>query len=141
MWHNYLMRWLLRSPLHAVIGRSFMLITYGGRKSGKMYETPVNYVRDGDVLTVISFRRRTWRRNLRGGAPVTLHLQGRDLKATGQVVEDDQGIVASLLAYLQMAPQFAKYLHVSLDSSGKPHCEELTRAARDRVVVRFKLAA
>lgn len=59
MWYNLFTRWLLRSPLQSMISKNFMLITYTGRKSGKVYDTPVNYARDGNLLTVVSFRRRT----------------------------------------------------------------------------------
>jgi hypothetical protein len=67
MWYNSMMKWILRSPLHGLISKSTMLITYTGHKSGKLYTIPVNYVRDEDVLSVTSYRHRTWWRNLRGG--------------------------------------------------------------------------
>jgi deazaflavin-dependent oxidoreductase (nitroreductase family) len=139
MGYNSIMAWLLRSPLHGLISRSFMLITFTGRKSGRVYTTPVNYVRDGDVLSVVSFRHRTWWRNLRGGAPVTVRVQGQDLQATGEVVEDDAGVAARLMAHLKQAPSYARYLQVALDPNGQPNPEDVARAAKDRVMVRIQL--
>lgn len=139
MWYNPLMKWLLRSPLHGLISKSFMLITYTGRKSGRVYTTPVNYVRDGDYLLVTSFRQRTWWRNLLGGAPVTVRVQGRDFKGIGEALTDDEEVIANLLAYLQQAPQLAKYFQVALDASGQPNAEDVARNAQDRVMVRIKL--
>lgn len=78
MWYNSMMKWLLRSPLHGLISKNIMLLTYTGRKSGKVYTVPVNYVRQSDHLSVVSYRHRTWWRNLRGGAPVTLLIQGQE---------------------------------------------------------------
>ena len=56
MWYNSIMMWLLRSPLHGMLSGSTMIITYTGRKSGMTFSTPVNYVRDGNVLWTVSFR-------------------------------------------------------------------------------------
>jgi len=117
-----------------------MLITVTGRKSGKMHTTPVNYIRDGDNITVFSLRNRVWWRNLRAGAPVTVRIKGQDLKAIGESIEDKKAIAAGLLAYLQMSPKYAKYFQVTLDPSGQPNPEEVDRAAQNRVIVRVKLA-
>lgn len=139
MWYNSIMKWILRSPFHGLLSKSTMLITYTGRKSSKLYTTPVNYVRDGDVLSVTSFRYRTWWRNLRGGAPVTVRLQGRDLKATAEVIEDDVGVAAGLMAHLQKAPQLARYFQVQLDANRQPDAADIARAAQNRVVIRIRL--
>jgi len=37
-----------------------VLLTYTGRKSGKAYTTPVNYLRDGDTLLVVSSCEHAW---------------------------------------------------------------------------------
>lgn len=140
MWYNSMMKWILRSPLHGLISKSTMLITYTGHKSGKLYTIPVNYVRDEDVLSVTSYCHRTWWRNLRGGAPVTVRVQDRDLKATAEVIEDDAGVAAGLMAHLQKAPQLAKYFQVRLDANGQPDAADVARIVQDRVVVRIRLA-
>jgi hypothetical protein len=76
MWYNGPMAWLLRSPLHRLVSKNMMLLTYLGRKSGKRYDVPVSYVQDGDGFSVTSMRERTWWRNLRGGAGVRVQLAG-----------------------------------------------------------------
>jgi deazaflavin-dependent oxidoreductase (nitroreductase family) len=138
-----MMRWLLRSPLHGFISRNTMLITYTGRKSGKVYATPVNYVRqsngDGDVFLTTSYRQRVWWRNLRGGVPVTLRVQGQNLKATAEVIEDEGGVAAGLMTYLQQVPDLAKYFEVSLDADGQPNTRDVAKAAQSRVMIRMKL--
>lgn len=60
------MKAILRSPLHGLVSNNLMLITFTGRTSGKTYTTPVNYVRDGETLIVLSHTDRTWWKNLRG---------------------------------------------------------------------------
>lgn len=138
--YNPIIGWLLRTPLHGLMSESVMLITFTGRKSGKTYTTPVNYSQDGDVLTIVSFRRRTWWRNLRDGAPISVRLRGQDLAATGHVIEDDAGVTEALVAYLQRMPRYARYFQVALDPDGQPNPEDVARAARDRVMVRVTLA-
>lgn len=139
MWFNPIMEWLLKSPLHPIISQNTMLVTYKGRKSGKTYTTPVNYVRDGQVLTTTSYRHRTWWRNLRGGAPVTVRLQGKDLKAHADVIEDDEGVTTHLLAYLGQAPKVAKYFGVALDADGQPDQDDVATAAKERVIIHTRL--
>lgn len=133
------MKSLLRSPLHSLISKSIMLITFTGRRSGKAYSTPVNYFREGDLITAFSLRSRTWWRNLRGSAPVTVKIRGQDLKAIGESVEDEKAVAAGLLAYLQKVPNYAKYFQVSVEPDGNPDPEEVVTAAKDRVMVVVRL--
>jgi hypothetical protein len=64
---NHFMKLILRSPLHSLVSENAMIITSTGRKSGKIYTTPVNYVRDAGALIILSQDDRTWWKNLRGG--------------------------------------------------------------------------
>ena len=140
MWYNSIMAFVLRSPLHGMLSKNTMLITYSGRKSGKAYTTPVNYIQVEDGLLVTSYRKRTWWRNLRGGASVTLRLQGKDRQATAEVYEDDENVTRYLAAYLSKAPQVAKYFNVSLDDKGEPNLADVRRAVGERVIIRVQLA-
>jgi deazaflavin-dependent oxidoreductase (nitroreductase family) len=118
-----------------------LLITITGRKSGKAYTTPVSYLRDGDTLLITSSRHRTWWRNLRGGAPVTVRLQAQDRRGWGEVIEDHQAVAEGLLAFLQKAPPIAlRYYGVSLDPDGQPDWDDVERAAQNAVLIRLQLA-
>jgi len=141
MWYNRFIVWLLRSPLHGMLSKSFMLITVTGRKSGRRYTTPVNYVRDGDTLWVTSLHRRTWWRNLKGGAPVSVLVAERELKGCGEAIVDEQAVAESLLAYFRKFPKSARYFGVTLDAAGQPVPEDCARAAKERVMVRINLEA
>jgi deazaflavin-dependent oxidoreductase (nitroreductase family) len=139
MWYNSIMMWLLRSPLHGMLSGSTMIITYTGRKSGKTFSTPVNYVRDGDVLWTVSFRRRTWWRNLRD-SPVTLRIHGKDVTGVATAMTDQQEVTDCLTAYLRKAPQIARYVGVGLDASGQPKPDDVADAAKTRIMVRVQLS-
>ncbi len=43
-----------------------------------------------------------------------LQLLGKNLDATGEVIEDYENVVKQLMDYLQKVPQYAKYFKVSL---------------------------
>ena len=115
---------LLRSRLHGLLSGGLMLVTVTGRRSGRRYTTPVNYVRRDDVLTVFSRSERTWWRNLRGGAPVTVRLKGHDLETFGEVVAAPPEVVAAELAAARGLPP-----------------EKAARLAQDMVMVRIQLDA
>jgi deazaflavin-dependent oxidoreductase (nitroreductase family) len=129
---------LLRSPLHRMADGSMMLISVTGRRSGKVYTTPVNYLRDGDSLTVVSMRERTWWRNLRGGAEVGLHLRGESQRAHAAVAEDDTAVAQALGRILAGRPAYARFLGVTMrpDGTAEPHA--LALASRSRVVVQIR---
>ena len=141
MWFNPIMKWLLRSPFHGSIDKSTLLIRYQGRRSGKVYETPVNYVQDGNDLLITSYRQRTWWRNLLGGAEADVLLKGKEQRGTAEAFVQNEDVARYLQAYLQKVPQYAKYFHVQLDKEGKPDPNEIQRAAQERVIVRVQLAA
>jgi deazaflavin-dependent oxidoreductase (nitroreductase family) len=139
MWYNPMMIWLLKSPLHGMISKGVMLVTVTGCKSGKSISTPTNYVRDGNTLWVISWRDRTWWRNLRGGAKVRVLLAGKSAEGRGQVVEEEKSVAQSLFDYYRKVPSVAKYVQIGLDAAGLPVSADCGRAAQKMVVVRIDL--
>jgi deazaflavin-dependent oxidoreductase (nitroreductase family) len=136
---NPILTALLRSPLHAVMGDGTMLVSVTGRRSGRVYTTPVNFLRDGDTLTIISLRERTWWRNLRGGAEVGVHLRGQARRGRATMSGADADVARALGEILAVRPAHARYLGVSMRPDGTPNPEDLARAARSRVVVRIQL--
>jgi hypothetical protein len=143
MWFNPIIRWLLMSPLHGFVSKNMMLISYTGRKSGKRFSTPVNYLRlrdaQGEYLFTTSSLDRSWWRNLRGGAPVTVRQQGQDYPAWAEAFEEGGKVTAELQAFFKAAPGMARYFDVSLDAAGQPKAEDVVRAAQSRVVIQFRL--
>lgn len=77
---------LLRSPLHRLLSKHLLLLTVTGRKTGKRFTFPVSYAASGDLLHVVSRRDRFWWRNLKGGAPVTVWLNGQMRRGLGTLV-------------------------------------------------------
>ncbi len=137
--YNPMMKSLLRSPLHGLISKNIMVITFTGRRSGKTYSTPVNYIRDDSGITVFSRRAGIWWRNLRGGASVTLRVRGKDLKGIAESIEDMKAVMTGLSDYLQKVPSHARYFKVTIDPTGQPNPQEIAKAPQNEVLIRIRL--
>jgi hypothetical protein len=133
---NSAIRWLLKSRLHRLVSDSFMLVQYSGRKSGKEFAVPVNYIRKDRHLYVMSFKERSWWRNMKTVQP-TLRLRGKDVPARAEVLDTPERTAAGLLDICSVSPGYRRFLKVSVDEQGKPKMEDLRKAADNRVVVKF----
>ena len=132
------MKFVLRSPVHGMVSKTVLLITFTGRKSGKTYTTPVDYSQDGDQVTI--FTHADWWKNLRNGAPVTLRIRGRDLQGLAEPVAEDKRVVAAgLAAHLQKVPSDCRYYGVTIDGQGKPNPQEVEKAVQNVVMIRVRL--
>jgi len=132
------MKFVLRSPIHGMVSKTTLLITFTGRKSGKTFTTPVSYSQEGDQVYI--FTHATWWKNLIGGAPVTLRIQGREFHGLAEpVAEDKQTIAAGLAAHLRKVPFDARFYSVTLDEHRNPQAEEVQKAVQTVVMIRIQL--
>jgi deazaflavin-dependent oxidoreductase (nitroreductase family) len=134
---NDFMSWVLRSPLHGMLSNGMLLITVTGRKTGRHYTTPVEYFRENGYLFVMTSRSRTWWRNLKNGAQVSLLLQRRPVHAFAELELDEKLVEAHMLEYLQHRPQIAKPLGIHMEN-GNANMEDIARVAKDRLFVKLK---
>jgi deazaflavin-dependent oxidoreductase (nitroreductase family) len=139
MWYNPIMEWVLKSPLHGMLSGNTMIVYFIGRKSGKAYHVPVGYLHKNDSLLTVSSKQRTWWRNLRGGADVTILLKGKLVSAHAQVAEDNQGVAEGLKDFIGENQQAARIFGVKLGVNGQLEPESLQQATRERVIVRTSL--
>jgi hypothetical protein len=135
---NKIMKFLLRTPLHGVMSRHIMLITFRGRKSGKEFTTPIGYERLGN--TVRAFTDHSWWKNFTSQPEVTLTIQGRRYPGTAEAVHDDKETIAKeLQAYIQHSPMAARAFSVEVDASGKAVPASARQAAERLTLVRVHL--
>ena len=101
------LRTLLRSPLRRVAGSGLMLVTYRGRRSGRVYTTPVEFVRDGDRLLVLVAHpeHKQWWRNVAADPAVQVRLGGRDRMARATVESGAEEAADDLAAYTAARPR------------------------------------
>ena len=137
---NFFMKAIVNSPLHPLLGDKFAVITVEGRKTGKLYSTPINAVKEGDTFTVVSLRSRNWWRNLKGGRPAKLRVSGKQYSVRGEVLEDHGAVAGSLARCFKQNPDCARYFGVRLASDGEPVRDDLDKATDGRVIIRLSLA-
>jgi len=79
--------WALKRNVFG-LGRSLTLLRITGVRTGRSYELPVQYVRDGDRIVVLPGRaeHKTWWRNLRHPHPVDVLVAGSWCPAIGRVL-------------------------------------------------------
>ena len=131
---NHTMKLILRSPIHGVVSKTILLITFTGRKSGKIYTTPVSYSQQNDQVYV--FTHATWWKNLRRGTPITLRIRGHEFQGLAEpVVEDKKAVAAGLMAHLRKVPSDARYYGVTFDDHKNPRAEEVENAAQTVVMI------
>jgi hypothetical protein len=87
---NPIAKTVLRSPLHGLLSHQLLLITFTGRKSGKVFTTPALYEQEGEIVRLrIGY---PWWRNLRGEASVRVRLRGKAYPATTEVLGEEEGL-------------------------------------------------
>lgn len=137
-WFNRIMSGLLRTPLHRPVSKTIMLITFTGRKSGKIYTTPISYAREGDKVT--AFSRSKWSRNLGGGAPVTLRIKNVEYSGQANLIADDKAAIAEgLRSFLRLVRFDARIYGVKFDKNGEPIWEDVQRAAEKVSMIQVQL--
>ena len=125
---------LLRSPVHFLLSGGTLILTVTGRKSGKRYDVPLNYVpgEDGNLVCFTGKGWSGWWRNVgQDGTPAEVTLRGSRLDATARRIGDAGAVERGLQAFLTRFPSNAKPFGVSLGNGGLPEADDLARAARD----------
>ena len=112
---NTLVSAVLQSPLHPALSRSTALVRYVGRKTGRTFSTPTQYVKDGDELIIVvgESESKNWWRNFRSDHAVDVLVRGHWLPMIGRVVEgasDPERVAPVLGLYLKRFPKAIRLL-------------------------------
>jgi hypothetical protein len=112
---NKLVTGLLRSPMHGLLSDRLDVVRYTGRRSGRTFATPTQYVVHGDELIILVGRPETkaWWRNFRTDHDLDVLLRGRWTAMTGRAVvgAEEPEVVGPLLdAYLARFPKAMRAL-------------------------------
>lgn len=136
---NVFNKTILPSRFHCFTSRSTVLITFKGRKSGKLFTTPINYVQKENTLYFTSLKSRNWWRNLKTNSGVVLTLRGRKINGLAEVFDGREEVVRELGNYLKLVPHLARYFNVSTQPDGSLNPQELLKSAENRVVIKVEL--
>jgi deazaflavin-dependent oxidoreductase (nitroreductase family) len=128
---NHLIRGLLRrgvSPPHTY------LLTVPGRKSGRLYSTPVTLVEDnGQRWLVAPYGEVSWVKNARGAGQVTLS-RGRKSNTVKLDQLAPEEAAAVLKRYLIQVPVVRSFFDVTPDSDLRDFAAEAARHPVFRII-------
>ena len=131
-----MMKRLLRSTLHPLASGNTALISFSGRKTGRLYTIPVSYLEDDATFLIMTKFR--WWKNLRGGARVTLTIRGREIEGVAETVEDPGFIRAGMRRFLTRIPRDARFYEVDFDDDRRPRAADIATASNTTVLIRVK---
>jgi F420H(2)-dependent quinone reductase len=122
---------LLRSPLHSLVDKDFVILHLTGRRSGRRYSIVVGrHTLDG-VLTVMTSS--PWRLNIQGGADVEVTSDGQTRRGTAVLIEDREQATRAYAAEIHRIGWKAaqRTLGLKISVGREPTLDEL-RVVADR---------
>lgn len=129
---------ILRSPLNPLISDSILLLTFTGRDSGTEYSTPVAYWRQGSTLVVTTHG--SWWRNLRGGEPVIVRIQGRERTAVATPHPEPETVASYMKQFIQeRGLEDVHQLGIRVQGDRAPTLEELQAGIDGAVIIDIDL--
>jgi deazaflavin-dependent oxidoreductase (nitroreductase family) len=135
---NPVTRFVLATPLHALMSRRLMLLSFTGRKTGRSYITPVSYVREGSSLLVPGGG--AWWKNLGNGRPARVRLRGVWTPVTPELVSEPVALAEVMRRMLAANSAIAMFTGITPGPDGRPDADALERERqRGFIVVRLQL--
>lgn len=133
---------LLRSPVHGLLSREILVLSWTGRRSGRRFELPLSYVPHAGALYLCTRPDgSTWWRHLRPAARVALVLAGRRVAADAVLVDPtSREALDALRAFVTRNPRTGVTLYQVAREAGAPKEDDLAREVLRSVVVRLDVA-
>lgn len=129
---NPIIRLVLGSRAHRMMSGRLMLLSFTGRRTGRLYTTPVSYVREGTNLLVPGGG--AWWKNLTSGN-ARVRLEGTWHAVTPEVIREPMALSEVLGRMLAINPAIAVFTGIRLGSDGRPLAKSLERERRRGFVV------
>ena len=115
-WANSWMKWALTAPgIQNMVGQGVAILSFKGRKTGKVYTIPVSYDRQDDIVTLITKRQRKWWHNFESPIEVELRLAGHTYLGKAEIQADDDETLDFMTEYLKRRPIDAKAYGLTRD--------------------------
>lgn len=139
---NPVMRGLLRSPIHALASRNLCLLSYRGCKSGRRITTPLSFMREGNVVRLLTSQRTRWWLNFAGEPrDVVLEIARETHRGRAEaILEDGDRYRDGIRTFLTAVPRDAVVYGIKLDGQRRPREEDIAKAAGHVVLVEVTLA-
>ena len=135
------MRALLRSPIHGVASKNLCILAYRGRRSGQPFATPLSFMREGNVVRLLSSHETRWWLNFKNEpADVEVEIARESFQGTATaILEDGKQLRDGVRTFLTAVPRDAVVYGIKLDENRKPREQDIERAAGHVVLVEVRL--
>ncbi len=141
---NVATRVLLYSPVHSILSGTTLILIVSGRKSGKCYHIPVSYITvDETLVCFTSSTWSSWWKNLRGGVPVTVRINGRTQQGIATATAGgSEETVQNLYVFLQHFPTTANRYQVNINKDKQPIFNDVVCATQNpnTIMISIRLA-
>jgi len=98
---NLITKTILQSSFHIFIGKKTALIEFTSRQSGRFVRQPIHYFREDKIIHAFCEKGKDWWKNIRGGAPVKLVLDGKKYQGWANVIEEKTRIIKEWRAFFK----------------------------------------
>lgn len=137
---NVPMRRILALPFSTPLSKRLMLLYLTGRRSGRSYRQPVSYVKDGESLLTPGGG--NWKLNLEPGRSERIRLNGRDVSARPDLIDNVDEIDSALMTMTAVNPRTASFIPIARQDDGHFDRDGLINAvAHGFRIVRWHLAS
>ena len=131
---------ILGSPLHFLASKNLIFITFQGRKSKKTYNIPVSYHREGNDLVALTLKQNLWWKSLKMLNTTQITLLGKKENVELTIVDEDTQLIKEKMRELIIEkPIDAYFAKVKLDNNKLPIEEDLIKASKKHIVLKFTL--
>lgn len=113
---NVPMRRVLALPFSTPLSKRLMLLYLTGRRTGRSYRQPVSYVKHEDSLLTPGGG--NWKLNLQPGRPERIRLDGRDVTARPDLIDDVDELDSALMIMAAVNPRSARFIPISRRDDG-----------------------
>ena len=136
---NVVMRPLLRNGM---MKQSLCILRYTGRKSGKQYETPLSYMREGDTVRLLSSYNTSWWKNFTGEAHAAdVEIGGeRHSGSARAITTDSEAFRDGVRRFLTALPRDASVYGIKLETNKTPRETDIEACASHVVLIEVALA-
>ncbi|CAM9840034.1 unnamed protein product, partial [Discosporangium mesarthrocarpum] len=135
---NVGMRPLLRTGM---MKSNLCILHYEGRKSGRSYETPLSYVREGETIRLLSSYNTSWWKNFTGEAlPVEVEIAGaRHPGKARAITVDSEALRNGVRDFLTALPRDASVYGIELEADKTPRESDIEQCASHVVLIEVAL--
>lgn len=134
------LRWLLSGRL---MGAPIVILVHRGRRSGRLYRTPVEAIveRPGEVvISPARGRGGDWFRNIMAGGLVKVRLRGQSYAANSRELSEDEN-VSALRGYRDEHPIYGRVVLWVLARAHRLRGDSLTAVARELPMLSLRLGS